>query len=255
GLAERERDDLALLGQRAGDALRHFAHLVGDEIADRGDVVRQVEMDAGDRVAHLIALADQHLALAGELVDEIAYAHFVVVIGALDGGDLVVHERLELGGAGKRPLDAIAHGRDLAANRLADRHYGFARHGLGLRHAHGDFRHRLGDDTHVLRAREHLRQRVEEADRHDNAGGDRGDGAGERLRPETGELARKGVDQGEARGGPGDGGDAGKDVRGPGRTAAERLEDHADLFAVVIGGRAQADGVVALRLEKVGRGL
>ena len=221
-MALRQGNVLALLGERTGDALRHFVDLLGDQIADRGDVVRQIEMHAGDRVAHLVALADQHLALAGQLVDEVAHAHFIVVIGPLDGRDLVVHESLEFGGAGKRAFDAVAHGRNLAAHRLADRDHGFTRHRLRLGHAHGDFGHRLGDDAHVLRAREHLRQRIEEADRDDDPGGDRRDDAGQRLRTETGDLAREGVDHSEARGGPGNGGrcrhrtEAGDDAEGEG---------------------------------------
>ena len=39
GAAERERDVLALLGQRLRDLLRAVVDLLGDEVADRGDVV------------------------------------------------------------------------------------------------------------------------------------------------------------------------------------------------------------------------
>ena len=121
GVAERERDVLALFGERAGDALRHFVDLVGDQIADRGDVVREVEMHAGDGVAHLLGLADQRLALVGQFAEQVADAHFVVVIGALERGDFVVHQRFQLGGARQRALDAVAHGGDFAADGLADR--------------------------------------------------------------------------------------------------------------------------------------
>ena len=126
-MAERERDVLALLGERAGDALRHFADLVGDQIADRGDVVRQIEMDAGDGVAHVLGLIDQRLALVGQLAEQVADAHFVVVIGALERGDFVVHQRFQLGRARERAFDAVAHGGDFAADGLADRHDRLAR--------------------------------------------------------------------------------------------------------------------------------
>ena len=68
GVAERERDVLALLGQRMGDALRRLVDLLADEIADRGDVLRQIEMDTVDGVAHLLGLADQRVALVAEIL-------------------------------------------------------------------------------------------------------------------------------------------------------------------------------------------
>ena len=132
GVAERQRDVLALLGERAGDALRHLVDLVGDQIADRGDVVGEIEVDAGNGVAHLFGLADQGLALIGQFAEQIANAHFVVVIGALERGDFVVHQRFQLGRARERAFDAVAHGGDLAADGLADRRDRLARRGLGL---------------------------------------------------------------------------------------------------------------------------
>ena len=44
----------------------------------------------------------------------------------------------------------------------------FARGGFGLREAHGDLGHGLGDQPHVLRAAEHVGDHVEEDHRHDD---------------------------------------------------------------------------------------
>ena len=55
-----------------------------------------------------------------KLAEQFADAHLVVVIGALERGDLVVHQRFEFGGAGQRAFDAVAHGGDFAADGLAD---------------------------------------------------------------------------------------------------------------------------------------
>ena len=91
-----------------------------DVVADRGNVVRQIEMHAGDGVAHLLGLADQGVALMRERLEQAADADFVVVVGALQRGHFVGDQGFEFGGARERPLDAVAHGGDFAADRLAD---------------------------------------------------------------------------------------------------------------------------------------
>ena len=182
-MAERHRDVLALLGERAGDALRHVADLVGDQIADRGNIVRQIEVHAGDGVAHVLGLADQILALAGQFAEQVADAHFVVVIGALERGDFVVHQRFQLGRAGERALDPVAHGGDLAADGLADRHDLLARDCFRLRQPHRHLGHGLGDQAQVLRAAEHEGEHVEEDHRD-------GDGA---ITPTTAATPARGV--------------------------------------------------------------
>ena len=110
-----------------GDAPRGLVDLLGDELADLGNVLAEIEMDAVDGVADLLGLADQRVALAAEVLQQPADAHFVVVVGVFERGDLVGDQRFELGGARERALDAVAHGRDLAPDRLADGDDRFAR--------------------------------------------------------------------------------------------------------------------------------
>jgi hypothetical protein len=215
--------------------------LSDDQVADRGDVVGEIEMHAGDGVAHLFGLADQGLALVGEIAQQIADAHFVVVIGALERGHFVVHQRFQLGRAGERAFDAVAHGGDLAADGLADADDRIARRGLGFGETHGDGRHGFGDPAHVLRAAEHVGEHVVEDHRHH----DRADDADERgvtdARGGEQRLQFVGVEigGGQPAGGPDDGGDAGDDIRHARRTAAQRLQDLSDIGAVVVGGAAR----------------
>ena len=240
-MAERERDVLAFLGERAGDALRHFVDALGDDIADRGDVLRQAEMDAADRGADLFGLADQSVALAGEFAQQVADADFVVVIGALQRGDFVVDQRFELGGAGERALDAVTHRRDLAADRLADIDDRLARGGFRLGELDGDFRHGLRDQAQVLGAADGVREGEEHRDRqqHRGAGGDHRTATAMSGSPNSAaSLARKTnakaampTTQRTDRRGRGQIGHAA-------RAALQRLEDLADRGAVIIGGAA-----------------
>ena len=132
------RDVLALLGERRGDAVRAFVELRRDLVADVGNVVGQIEMHAGDGVADLLGLADQGVALMRQRLEQAADADLVVVVGALQRRDLVGDQRFELGGARERPLDAVAHRRDLAADRLADGDHGIARDLFRLGEPHRD---------------------------------------------------------------------------------------------------------------------
>ena len=70
-------------------------------------------LHVADRGADLIGLADQRLALAGEILDQAADARLVVVVGALERADFLLHQRFEFAGAGERALDAVAHRRQL----------------------------------------------------------------------------------------------------------------------------------------------
>ena len=257
GVAERERDVLALLGERAGDALRHFVDLLGHQIADRGDVVREVEMHAADGVAHLFGLIDQGLALVGQLADQIADAHFVIVIGALERGHFVVHQRFQLGGTRKRALDAVAHGGDFAADGLADRHDRLARHRFRLRQPHRHLGHGFGDQPQLLRAAEHVGEHEEEDDRDRERGGKGGERgkAGARTCKGALQLGAEQQGAGQPAGDPDGGRDAGDHIGQAGRLAVQRLQDRADRGAVVIGGAARrAFGGLLVREEVGGDG-
>jgi hypothetical protein len=63
-----------------------------------------------------------------------------------------VYQRFELRRARQRAFDAVAHGGDFAADRLADVDDLFARGVLRLGQPHCHLGHRLGDDAQVLRA-------------------------------------------------------------------------------------------------------
>ena len=140
-MAERQSNVFAFFGQGPGYALRDFIDLVGDQIADRGDVVGKIKVDAGDGVAHLLGLIDQSFALIAQLGEQVADADFVIVVGALERGHFIVDQRFQLGCARKRAFDAVAHGGNFAADGLADGHDRLARNGLRLRKPHRDFRH------------------------------------------------------------------------------------------------------------------
>ena len=88
-------------------------------------------------------------------VDKRAHAQFVLVVGALERRNLVAHHRFKLRRAGNRALDAVAKGRDLAANRLAHAHDGVGGDAFRLGEAQRHFRHRAGDEAHLLRAADH----------------------------------------------------------------------------------------------------
>ena len=176
-----------------GDAARRLVDLLGDELADLRNVVGEIEMHAVDGVAHLLGLADQRVALAAEILQQGADAHLVVVVGVLERGDLVGDQRLELGGARERALDAVAHGGDLAADRLPDGDDQFARDRLRLGEPHGDLGHRLRDQPHFLRAPRHVGEHVEEHDRRQVDGGEhRQDRRGQAGRTERRLQSREG---------------------------------------------------------------
>ena len=168
-LAELSGDVLAALGQRMGDPHRRFVDLLADELADRGQILGQVDLHIVDRRAHLLGLSDQRVALAGEFLQQRADPHFVVAIGALERSDFALHQRFELAGARQRPFDAVAHGRDFAADRLADGDDRIARHAFGFGEPHRDPRHGLRDQAQLLRAPRHMGDAENEDDRQQSA--------------------------------------------------------------------------------------
>ena len=119
-MAQRTGDMFAALFQRAGDAFRDLVDARGDRIRDQRDVLAQVDLHSGDGATHLFGLADQIIALMRDVLQQRANADFVVGIGALERSDFVRDQAFEFARACNRAFDAIAHRRDLAADRLAD---------------------------------------------------------------------------------------------------------------------------------------
>ena len=164
-LAEGERDLLALLRQRMGNALGGLVDLVADEIADGGEILRQVDLNVVEGGTDLLGLADQRVALAGEILQQPADANLVVAIGAFERRNLALHKRFKLAGARQRALDAVAHGGYFAADRLSDGDDGIPRHAFGFGEPHGDSRHGLRDQAQLLGAPSHVGDAKEEDDR------------------------------------------------------------------------------------------
>ncbi len=68
GVRKRARDVGAAFFQRAGDAFGNLVDAGGDRIRDQRDVVTQIDLHAGNRAAHLLGLADQVVALMGDVL-------------------------------------------------------------------------------------------------------------------------------------------------------------------------------------------
>ena len=120
---------------------------------------------AADRLPHALGVLHDRFALGDELVDQPPDAELVVGIGALERGDLVVHQHLEFARARERPLDAVAHRRHFAADRLADRDDRFLRDVFRLREAQRDLGHGARHHAHLLAAPDENRDPPEEQDR------------------------------------------------------------------------------------------
>ena len=165
GMTQGAGDVGASFFQRAGDALGHFVDARGDCVRNQRDVVAEVDLHAGDGATHLLGLADQIVALMGDVLQQRANAHFIVGIGALERGNLVCHQRFEFAGARDRAFDAVAHRRDLAADRLSDGHHGIGGGAFGLGEADSDLRHRLRNHPHFLAAPGEACEEVEQQHR------------------------------------------------------------------------------------------
>ena len=96
--------ELDLLGGFVGAGDEEFGELrpalrqlLIDRSAGIGDVARDLCADAFQGLAHTLAVVGERLALRCQLVDQIPDTQFVLAIGALKRGDLVVHHGFELG--------------------------------------------------------------------------------------------------------------------------------------------------------------
>ena len=241
GIAERAGDVGAAFFQRAGDALGDLVDAGGDRVRDQRDVVAQVDLHAGNGAANLLGLADQVVALMGDVLQQRADAHFVVAVGALERGDFVGNQGFEFAGARNGAFDAVAHGRDFAADRLTDGDHRVAGGALGLRKADRDLRHRLRDHAQFLAAPGKARQEIEQQHRREEQCRQ----AGQHQRA-AGALADRGLQRGQEADGqkrgaenPDAGKKRGERIDVAGRAALlNGLQDLPDGFAVVIGGAA-----------------
>ena len=238
GRGQRVGDVRAALFQRAGDALGDFVDARGDGVGDQRDVVAQIDLHAGDRAAHLLGLADQIVALMGDVLQQRADAYFVVGIGALQRGHFVGDQGFQFAGARDRALDAVAHRGDLAADRLTHGHDGIAGRDFRLGESDRDLRHRLRDHAQFLTAPGQARQEVEQHHRREEQRRQAG------QHQHAAALAHRGLQRGQEADGQKPGADQpdagehrgeGVDVAG-GAALLDRLQQLADGFAVVIGG-------------------
>ena len=250
GIGQRARDVGAALFQRTGDAFRDFVDAGGDRVRDQCDIVTQVDLHAGNGAAHLFGLADQVVALMGDVLKQRANPHLVVAVGAFKRRDLVGHQRFEFAGARDRAFDAVTHRRDFAADRLSNRYHRVAGGALRLGETDGDLRHRLRDRAQLLAAPGQMRHEIEQEDRR------------EEQRKQTCQrqrAARAFADRGAQGRQEADGQNGGAEnpnhrkkgrerVGVAGKAALlDRLQSLTDDFAVVIGGAARDAAVLRWR--------
>ena len=226
-------------GDALADVGNAFAEALGDIFEIGGDPLMRIAYDG----AHAAAVGDDGLALVGHFGDQRANAAFVVGIGALERRDLGTDEGLQLGGAGQRPLDAVAHRGDFPADRLRQRGDLLARHGFGLRQPQRDLSDRARRDAQFLQPARQGGEAEEEDHRSERRQDEQ-----DRLRPQyiiarRREIhSRRGIARnrvGHAEPQPDDRGDGGRHERRPARTARlQRLNDRADRGTIVIGRRS-----------------
>ena len=244
GLADILRDGVAAAGQQIGDALGGAVGGDRDLVGDAGEVGGERLVRAADRLADPVGVLHDRLALRHQLVDEAADAQLVVGVGALQRSDLVVHQHLELARPRERALDAVAHGGDLAADRLADGDHGFLGDVLRLGEAERHFRHGARDHAHFLAAPDQHGHAPEQQDRADDA-----DGEAEQLgraahvldAAQAGDLVAPDADaEGGAEAEPDERQEKRRPERRVGRAPLQRIEQVADGADVVIGGAPRA---------------
>ena len=238
-----ERGDHLLAGraQLIGDVVRMAAEqnvhvnaclidLFGDARSRLRDFAGNHFLRAGDRLAHAVRIGDDGLALGGEFVDEGAHAPLVVRIGAFEVGDFVMHHQFEFAGARQSALDAIAHGGDLAANRLRENHHLLGGEAVGVGKPDRHFTHGARRMAHFLNP---LGQGGDHEEESDGANGGQSEHRRRGLVIRSASCA-KGIDA--HHGEPADRQTCGDDLCGAARAVLQRLEDLADRAAVVVGG-------------------
>ena len=233
GTGEGLLDDAALVLDRPGDAVARLLQQIRELFRSDFKLARDGHMGAGEGGRNLVGVGDNGFALARKLVEQHADTALVVAIGALERGDLGADHGFEFAGAGQRPLDAVAHRGDLAANRLAQRHHLLGGDGFRLGEANRDLRHRSGGMAHLLCATHHRAHGKEEDD-----GADEGECGKRRRRAEqrAGESRAMAEDEiADPQPDPGRGGDDRRREGAGLRAGLQALQDLADRGTVVIG--------------------
>ncbi len=262
-LAKRKGDVFAAFRQRMRDALRRFIDLLSDQIADRGKILREIDVHVVDGGTDLLGLSDQGVALAGHVLQQPANSHLIVAIGAFERGDLVLHQRFELAGACQCAFHAVAHGRDLAPDGLTDGDDGIPRHALGFGKPHRHPRHRLGDEPQFLRPPCHVRHAEEENDRQQCSGA-----KPDHERDRRVARAQRGIDVGQiskrqrqTADDPGAGERGCDEIGRARRPPLQGVQDLADRLLIVVGRTAgltgkipRSDGLGAEQVVLSGRG-
>ena len=128
-------------------------------------------MSVGERLGNLVGVGGDGFAFARQFVEQNADAALVLAIGPLEMGDFGPNHGFQLARAGQRPLDAVAHRSDFAADRLAQRHHLLGRERLGLGEADRHLGHGACGVTHFLGAAHDGAHGEEEDDRPDQGEG------------------------------------------------------------------------------------
>ncbi len=192
GARERLGDLLAPLVEQGADAAAGVIHRVGDAAGGHLHVGREVLVCAHDGGAQRGGIVVDRVTLVGELIQEHADLELVLGVGAFELRNLAVNQRLQLAGARHRPLDAVAHRRDFAADRLTQREDGIGSDRLRLGEAGGGLGHDAGRIAHFGRPPDKTCDREHQHHRQQGCHGDRHHG----RRIDRSEIAARGLDAG-----------------------------------------------------------
>ena len=226
---------------RALDDLGQLDLLVRQLLDQRRNFAAEPHQALGDAIGRI----HQGVAFAGKLGNEAADLALVVLVGALEHADLVVHHGFELAGAPEGARDGVVHEADLAAHGLAERGGVLLGETVGLGQADGDLGHGRGSQAQLLGAPGENGHQPQQGDRHDDGGdGEECRRAREQLEPADHRpgVGDRGEDEGNAEAAPDDARHAGELVGRVGRLLLQGEDEAADAGAVVVGGDAVARG-------------
>ena len=151
-IRQRAGNIFGALAQQHRNARTCIPHGGGEAVGSGIQFGCQTFMRTGNRLFQTVGLIDNGFALRGEIVDQRAQAHFILVIGGFNRRNFGVDDGFKLGGTRNRALDAVAHRRHFTADGLRQIEHGVRRQGFGFDHTHGHFGHGLGHGFHLLRA-------------------------------------------------------------------------------------------------------